>query len=147
MNNGINKELIYNLFTKIKNEIFENGTDEEYNKYAIKIQSLQLELFKGEDNMSMKNKSKKDSKLEPKVVEGYAIYSIDEEKYVNSNYYMCSEDEFPNVYEDIKRAKEDIEEEMSEPECMKYTNLKYTLQVEEVYKREIIYNLVAGEIE
>jgi len=47
MNNSINKEKVNNLFTAIKNEIFENGTDEEYNEYIGKVQNLQIEFNNG----------------------------------------------------------------------------------------------------
>jgi len=145
MNKGINKDKVNNLFTAIKNEIFENGTDEEYNKYTVKVQNLQKEICKGEINM--KKKSKKDNDiLEPKVVEGYAIYNTDDKNYVNEDCYECEEDELPYIYDNIDEAK-DVIEESSYPENHEIHKLKYTLQVEEVYRREIVYNLVAGEIE
>jgi len=49
----------------------------------------------------------------------------------------------PYIYNDIERVKEDIEEEFDNPVEYEIHKLKYTLQVEEVYKREIVYSLVA----
>jgi len=146
MNKGIDKEKVNKLFIAIKNEIFENGTDEEYNEYAEKVQDLQKEICEGDINMKKKSKKETDI-LEPKVVEGYAIYNTDKEKYMNDDFYECEENEIPNIYDDIEKAKEDIEEEANNPAEYEIHKLKYTLQVEEVYKREVVYSLVVGEVE
>ena len=145
MNNSINKEKVNNLFTAIKNEIFENGTDEEYNEYIGKVQNLQIEFNKGEINMKKKSKKENDI-LELKVVNGYAIYNTNDKNYVNEDCYECEEDELPYIYDNIDEAK-DVIEESNYPENHEIHKLKYTLQVEEVYKREIVYNLIAGEVE
>ena len=144
---GINKEKINNLFTAIKNEIFENGTDEEYNEYMIKVQKLQIEFNKGAE-INMKKKSKKENDiLEPKVVNGYAIYNTNDKNYLNEDCYECEKNELPYIYDSIDEAKEGIEEETDNSAEYEIHKLKYTLQVEEVYKREVVYNLVVGEVE
>jgi len=41
---NLNKEKINNSLQRIKNELFQNGTDEEYNKYMGKVKELQKGL-------------------------------------------------------------------------------------------------------
>lgn len=41
---SINKEKIDQLFNEIKNEIFVNATDEEYNSFMKKVQDLRKEI-------------------------------------------------------------------------------------------------------
>ena len=95
----------------------------------------------------MKKKSKKETNiLETKVVEGYAIYNTNDKNYLNEDCYECEENKLPYIYDNIDETKDAIEES-NYPENHEIHKLKYTLQVEEVYKREIVYNLIAGEIE
>ena len=147
MDKRINKEKINNLFNEIKNEIFKNGTDEEYNEYTEKVQDLQKEICeKGDINMKKKSKKENDI-LELKVVNGYAIYNINDKNYLNKDCYECEKNEFPYIYDSIDEAKEGIEEETDNPAEYEIHKLKYTLQVEEVYKREVVYSLVVSEVE
>jgi len=41
---NLNKEKINNLFQQIKDELFQNEIDEEYNNYMIKVKELQKGL-------------------------------------------------------------------------------------------------------
>jgi hypothetical protein len=82
--------------------------------------------------------------METKVREGYAIYNNSEKYYVDEDFCECNREEYPHIYNDIEKAKDDIEES-SYPENCEIHKVKITFEVEEIYKRNIIYNLVAGK--
>jgi len=67
---SINKEKINDLLDEIRKEIFENGTDEEYNKYMARVKVLQRDIY------NQSSSYVKDKRITEKSINDFVRFGI-----------------------------------------------------------------------
>ena len=81
----------------------------------------------------------------PKIIWGYVIYDKHDKIYIDENDYG---DKVENacVYGLFNEAKDWIEES-DEPNNYEIHKIKYIYNIENIYERNVIYDVVYGEVE
>jgi hypothetical protein len=85
--------------------------------------------------------------METKIIEGFIVYNSEDKNYTDKDGYETKEIRDAEIFENIEKAKEDIEENVDYPNNYEIHKVKFIFETEEVYKRKVSYEIVEGKVE